>query len=301
MSQGKSGKRGGPVKRVRIGDIVTRKSYGGDIFFRVEAVLQQEESAHALLRGLFVRLYADAPVDDLERKDVAEINTYRREFAKKHTEYLRQVRACQYRTRQIALVGAGRKEDELDFFELPGRVLHLNGDHEYQEICLNTYLQLGVPSHVLCVPEKEQPAFVCRCLRKERPDILVLTGHDGLLKGTRDFRCLDNYRHSRYFLEAVRYAREYEFGRDDLVIIAGGCQSYYEALIEAGANFASAPERIMIHVLDPVFIAEKISYTSIYEKISLPEVLDQAVTGAKGIGGIQTRGKFRLGLPRSRY
>ncbi|MDH7578320.1 MAG: sporulation peptidase YabG [Bacillota bacterium] len=289
------------MKEVRIGDVVTRKSYGGDVFFRVEAFFQVDAKTCALLRGLYVRLCADAPVDDLEKKNITEVTLCRREFLKKQGDFIRKARTRQSHLRQATIARNGKKEASLNFFELPGRVLHLDGDREYRELCLHTYLQLDVPCRVLHVPEREQPALVYRYLREERPDILVLTGHDGFLKGKRDYRSMESYRHSQYFCEAVRRAREYEPGRDDLVIIAGGCQSYYEALIEAGANFASAPERVMIHVLDPVFIAEKIAFTSIYEKIFLPEILDHAVTGQKGIGGVQTRGKFRLGLPRSPY
>lgn len=289
------------MKEVRIGDVVTRKSYGGDIFFRVEAIFQEGAKACALLRGLCIRLYADAPMEDLEKKSISEVTLYRREFVRRQGELIRQARARQSHLRRATILRNGKKEAGLNFFELPGRVLHLDGDREYRELCLHTYLQLDVPCRVVHVPEREQPALVYRYLREERPDILVLTGHDGFLKGKRDYRNIENYRHSRHFCEAVRRAREYEPGRDDLVIIAGGCQSYYEALIEAGANFASAPERVMIHVLDPVFIAEKIAFTSIYEKLFLPEILEHAVTGPKGIGGVQTRGKFRLGLPRSPY
>ncbi|CEO87301.1 hypothetical protein SSCH_10036 [Syntrophaceticus schinkii] len=57
----------------------------------------------------------------------------------------------------------------------------------------------------------------------------------------------------------------------------------------------------MIDVLDPVFIAERLAYASIYEKISLLDILEQAEMGIEGIGGVQTRGKMRLGLPRPQY
>ncbi len=289
------------MKGIEVGDVVARKSYGCDVLFRVEEIVVQGEEARALLRGLFVRLLADAPLGDLEKKSREEVDASRREFVRKRTEYIRKARSCRHQARASVLARYKGRGGGLDFFEVPGRVLHLEGDKEYRELCLHTYLQLDVPSKVVHVPEKEQPFFVARYLQEERPDILVLTGHDGLLRGARDYRNLESYRHSKYFREAVERAREYEPDRDDLVIIAGGCQSCYEALIAAGANFASAPARVLIHALDPVFIAEKISVTSIYEKISLPELLECTVTGAKGIGGVQTRGKLRLGLPRSRY
>ncbi|KUK32333.1 MAG: Sporulation-specific protease YabG [Thermoanaerobacterales bacterium 50_218] len=289
------------MSEIQVGDIVARKSYQNDINFRVEEIQDRGGKKWAMLRGLFVRLYADAPVDDLVKKKPAEVSVLRREFAKKRSAFLRQMLEHQSRTRQRTLMRAKNEGVEVDFFEFPGWVLHFDGDQEYREVCLRTYLQLNVPSQVFYVPEKEQPTLVCKYLKEQRPDILVLTGHDGIYKGARDYRDLRSYRHSEYFLEAIKRARQYEPDRDALVIIAGGCQSYYEALIEAGANFASSPDRVMIHVLDPVFIAEKISYTSIYEKISLSGVLEYTVTGPRGMGGIQTKGKFRLGLPPFRY
>jgi len=66
-------------------------------------------------------------------------------------------------------------------------------------------------------------------LREYRPDILVLTGHDALIKGARDIFEMKNYRHSQYYVDAVCRAREYEPDLDDLIIIAGGCYSYFEA------------------------------------------------------------------------
>lgn len=289
------------MRMVRVGDIVTRKSYGGDIFFRVDRIDRNEGTTTVRLQGLLLRLCADAPEEDLEKKSAAEVSSYRREFIQKQNEYIRQALTRQTKNRQVLLMRAGKKEPASSFFELPGRVLHLDGDREYRELCLHTYLQLDVPCRVAYVPEHEQPAVVYRYLREENPDILVLTGHDGIQKGSRDFRNLDVYRNSRHFINAVRRAREYESNRDNLIIIVGGCQSYYEALIEAGANFASSPERVMIHMLDPVFIAEKIAYTSIYDRIQLPDLLDYTITGTRGVGGVQTRGKFRLGLPRTQY
>ncbi|GIW48721.1 MAG: hypothetical protein KatS3mg079_197 [Caloramator sp.] len=122
-----------------------------------------------------------------------------------------------------------------------------------------------------------------------------------MLKGSQDYKNLDSYRNSRYFVEAVRRAREYEPSYDDLVIFAGACQSFYEALIEAGANFASSPNRVFIHAMDPVFVCEKIAFSSISKFLNPKEIVDSTITGIKGIGGLETRGKYREGLPKSPY
>lgn len=56
------------VVYIRVGDYVTRKPYGGDIFFKVEAIERGQDIAYAALRGVLHRLCADAPLDDLEKK-----------------------------------------------------------------------------------------------------------------------------------------------------------------------------------------------------------------------------------------
>jgi spore coat assembly protein len=57
----------------------------------------------------------------------------------------------------------------------------------------------------------------------------------------------------------------------------------------------------LIHAYDPVFVIEKIAYTSIYDPVPLKEVIAGTITGFDGIGGVETRGKHRLGIPKSVY
>ena len=54
----------------------------------------------------------------------------------------------------------------------------------------------------------------------------------------------------------------------------------------------------MIHALDPVFIVEKIACSRIDMVVPIEEVIEQTITGYKGIGGAETRGKFRWAMPR---
>ena len=56
-----------------------------------------------------------------------------------------------------------------------------------------------------------------------------------------DYYNVYNYRNSRYFIETVIKAREWKESENDLVIFAGACQSFFEAIMNAGANFASSP------------------------------------------------------------
>ncbi len=42
------------------------------------------------------------------------------------------------------------------------------------------------------------------------PDILVVTGHDGMIKRNVDYYDIYNYRNSKHFIETVKEARRYD-------------------------------------------------------------------------------------------
>lgn len=280
-----------------MGDAVARKSYGKDIYFKVcELYRAPGGQTMAVLRGLDVRLMADAPVDDLEKLSSGEVSAHWRNVMLNHGE---RVKRCFARREQEHIRGLYR--GEVETFDVPGQVLHIDGDPDYLDLCITTYKQLGVPHHGYHIAENKQPKDVYDLLQKHRPNLLVLTGHDAYTKGKTDFREMNNYRSSRHFVAAVQEARRYEKSLDDLVIFAGACQSYYEAILDAGANFASSPERVLIHAFDPVFIVEKVAYTPLNRAIALKEVIEATITGYPGVGGLETRGLYRLGAPRSVY
>ena len=93
-------------------------------------------------------------------------------------------------------------------------------------------------------------------------------------------------------------ARKYEKSHDKLIIMAGACQSNYEELIRAGANFASSPKRINIHALDPAIIASSIALSDRNKSIDLIHLIDRTKYGKDGIGGIITNGTMYVGYPR---
>ncbi|RYD06188.1 hypothetical protein N752_04685 [Desulforamulus aquiferis] len=78
-----------------------------------------------------------------------------------------------------------KKGDNVEGFDVPGSVLHLDGDKDYLDLCMTTYRNLSIPAYGYAISEKEQPKRVQELLEKHYPDILVLTGHDGLKKELR--------------------------------------------------------------------------------------------------------------------
>ena len=261
---------------MEIGDIVGRRSYNCDIYFKITADLGGGSYA---LTGVNYRLAVVASLRDLLPIPLPDLRKLLRLFQNDMEQRIRRIN-------QQVEVGHARR---------PGKVLHIDSDQEYLSLCLQYYQDLRVPAVGEQIQEDEQGDKIQFALKKHFPDILVITGHDSLRnKDKRDN--LDSYRSSAYFCDAVRNARYFNPVKDSLVIIAGACQSHYEALIDAGANIASSPGRILIHALDPVFAAHKIAYSSIDKVLSLEEILENTITGREGLGGYQTRGVLREGL-----
>ena len=72
------------------------------------------------------------------------------------------------------------------------------------------------------------------------------------------------------------------------------CQSYFEAIISAGANFASSPARILIDFLDPLIIAEKLAVTEKYKYVTIDDIAKELRDGKRGVSGIGANGKMRI-------
>ncbi|MBR2567997.1 MAG: sporulation peptidase YabG [Paenibacillus sp.] len=288
---------------MKSGDLVVRKSYGGDITFRIEGIYNDM----SLLKGVDYRLIADAPLEDLVS---ASDTTVRRRTRQAQIKMIQSVEALELdrrrqkekRPMEDVFQGTqnGSVNPQVSYFEVPGKVLHLDGDPNYLQKSMALYRQLRVPAEGHYIQESSMAEAVYRLLPQTRPDIVVITGHDGVLKHIkhRDLYSLQSYKNSQNFVNAVKNARQYEKHLDMLTVIAGACQSHFEALIGAGANFASSPGRIMIHALDPVYVAAKASYTSIRDTVNIADIAPHTMTGTEGLGGVETRGSFRVGMPK---
>lgn len=249
-----------------IGDYVTRNSYNNDIVFKIIDI--RDEVYY--LKGVSVRLYADSFKDDLVMcDDIVEKDNFRPSI----DEY--------------------RNLNRNEYFYLPGRILHLDGDEEYLEKCMSFYKKSKVKAYGLYLKESDMPSQVGSLLKKYNPDILVLTGHDSFSRSKRE-----KYKNTSSFVEAVIEARNYEKAHDKLFVIAGACQSNYEDLIKAGANFASSPKRINIHALDPAIVASCLSFSDKNSNIDIIKILDKTKYGSSGMGGIITKGSMYIGYPR---
>lgn len=279
-------------------DVVGRLSYNCDIIFKVIDIREQNGKQIAILYGEDIRLIADAPISDL-----VSISSSTREKMERQYHTLEE-QSLQLFRQEVELLKQRQEYEVTDgyskrhnFFQMPGKVLHLDGDPSYLEKCLMLYEKIGVPVTGIHCIEKEMPIKIGQLMEYYRPDILVITGHDSYSKAKGKKTDINAYRHSKHFVQTVKEARRRVPHLDQLVIFAGACQSHFESIIQAGANFASSPYRVNIHALDPVYIVAKISFTPFMERINVWDVLRNTLTGEKGLGGIETKGVLRTGMP----
>lgn len=259
----------------QIGDIVSRKSYNNDILFKIIDI----SSNVVTLKGVDLRLYADCEVEDLKKEEVKE------DPIKMDREII---------NKNLKSIDLNRDE----YFYLPGKILHIDGDEEYLERCINFYHDLNVQAFGLALKEEDIYKYISEYLNEYNPDILVITGHDAYYKKKNDKDNLENYQNSKNFIKAVKVARRYEKDQNKLIIISGACQSDYEELIKAGSNFASSPKRINIHALDPAIIASSVALSVKNESIDLLKLIEKTKYGSDGMGGIITNGTMFVGYPR---
>ena len=251
----------------KVGDFVTRGSYNNDIVFKIIRLVDKV----AYLKGANLRIYADSDVNDLfvYNGDLLDDNV---------------------------IISRNKLELDVDrdeYFYLPGKILHIDGDEEYLNRCMNFYNNMNVLVSGVCLSEDEIAVKMEDLLNEYKPDILVITGHDSYNeKKSKKYKNTDN------FIYSVKEARRYEKNQDKLIIVAGACQSNYEELIRAGANFASSPKRINIHALDPAIVASCLSFSDKNNNIDIIKILDKTKYGSDGMGGIITKGSMYIGYPR---
>lgn len=267
-----------------VGDYVVRLSYGRDVLFRITYISQNQV---ARIKGISYRVVADAPLSDLERADGMR-------FTNQETNIMSMI---EKNIEEIIKKRNDKQKGKSPSFQKTGTVLHIDGDSFYLNLCMKYYESLDIPAIGEHIAESEQPKRIKHLLEKYSPDILVLTGHDALNKNYKSLYDVNEYRNSAYFIETVKRARAVKSNMETLVIFAGACQSYFEGILAAGADYAASPGRVLIHALDPVFIVEKIAHCPFYQVLPIEDALENTITKFKGLGGYEIVGKCRRGGP----
>lgn len=256
-----------------IGDFVSRNSHDNDMIFEITDI----DGDLVYLKGVNVRLVADSDVLDLkleEKNDALDDNSL------------------------VDRVVDNFNLDRADYFYLPGKVLHIDGDSFYLDRCLKFYKKFNIMAYGVTISEDRISSEIISYLKKLNPDILVITGHDAFYKKRGSSSNIENYKNSENFVKSVVAARNYEKSHEKLAIIAGACQSDYEELIKSGASFASSPKRVNIHALDPAILATSLALSDRNKVVDLMKIIDRTKYGKDGFGGVITKGFMYVGYPR---
>lgn len=249
------------------GDIVRRISHNFDIIFIVTDI----KDSIAMLQGLYVRLVADSPLNDLVLVDEKNLDE-----AKRNLEQYQEMLIDKYKEKTN---------------HITGKILHLDSDSFYLANCLDVYKKINIFAYGVLLPEEKMEFEILKYINKFRPNIVVITGHDSYNK--KDVKDLNNYTNTLYFMRTVIKIRE-KFSLDDICVYAGACGSNAEALIASGANFASSFDRKNIEALDPAIVAILAAITPFNQIIDINHVYEFSKMKKGSIGGIETFGKMRL-------
>lgn len=208
---------------IKKGDIVGRISYNKDILFYVDRIIKTKnpKKAYAILKGVHYRIEADSLVSDLEKIEKDQIYIEKRGIENKIKKRLKTASKGIFSKRDLPI-----SNKNTDAF-----ILHLDGDKKYAQKSERYYNKLGLKAVVKNVPENRQPHLIGGLVKKYNPDILVITGHDGMIKNGTDYNNIYNYRNSKYFINTVIEAKRAARPDKDLVIFAGACQSFFEAIM----------------------------------------------------------------------
>ena len=275
------------MEKIKKGDIVARKSHNLDILFSVEKIIRSTNGMRiAILKGITTRIVADAYLNDLVVLDSKEVDDSLRSIDIKIEDRINR------------LIKKGKEKfqyKERNFQDIKtGKILHLDGDRFYSDKSARYYKKVGLNAIVKNIPENKQHLIVKDYINKYKPDILVLTGHDGMIKTGTKYGDLSNYRNSKYFVKAVMEARKLYPSSNKLAIFAGACQSFFEAIMASGANFASSPGRILIDFMDPLIVAERIAVTDRNKFVTINDIVNELRDGRKSVDGSGVMGKKRL-------
>ncbi len=258
---------------MQVGDIIVRKSYQKDMKFTIVKIINHQ----AILNGLNYRLIADADLDDLECVESRLLISNK--WSKLKNKDSKLIDSPPKLLKQYPHYQTISNHQNMKF----GRILHLDGNMLYFKKCCSLYKKLNLTVDAYCIKECHQPLFISELLSLHHPDILILTGHDSMTKEKRYSMTPSDYKNSRFFVESIKAARK--------------VYKDYEALMNAGANFASAPKRSLINIYDPVYVASILSTSSISTVIDLNVLLESGLFTDTDIGGLETRGKSRIIKP----
>ena len=157
------------MSKLRKGDIVGRISYDKDILFKIEKIIKKSNGKEvAILKGLVMRIVADADIEDLVPMEKYKIQSSIKKLENRLED-------------RVKRNTNGKENEKISFLKrtaegnLNGKILHLDGDRKYAEKSLKYYKKIGLDAIVRNIPENRQEYAIVDLLNRYKPDIVVIT------------------------------------------------------------------------------------------------------------------------------
>jgi len=116
------------MSKIKKNDIVCRRSYGGDILFSVERIIKSTRGKdYAILKGVTIRIEADAPLEDLQLVEKTIIQSNLRSLDHKMEKRIKNKNA-RNKIEQTKKRGFYNKTY---IRTNTGKILHLDGDNSF--------------------------------------------------------------------------------------------------------------------------------------------------------------------------
>lgn len=205
------------MSKFRKGDIVGRISYNKDVIFEISKIIKtSNKSEIIILKGITERIEADSSPEDLEIIDKRTLNNKLKILEDKISERI----AYCLKNPKDCICNSLKNGEKRSIKVTTGKILHLDGDKRYADKSMKYYKSLGLNAVVKSIPENKQPMMIRGLLERYNPDVLIITGHDGMIKKGTAFNDIYNYRNSRHFINTVNEAKKWDGGRKNLAIFA---------------------------------------------------------------------------------
>lgn len=251
---------------MKIGECVIIKNDDSKILYEIIELTNN----YATIRGINYRIIKVVEINKIKKASSSDIKTENDKTQKYYFNLLNQ----KFRTEKKYILG---------------KILHIDGDKKYLEKCLELYQQLGVFAYGVRIDENKMSSKIEGVLAQISPDIIIVTGHDSY--NSSGLSELENYTNTKNFMDTIKVIRRHD---SNCCIIAGACQSNFEALMASGATFASSPKRINVHTFDPAVIAIKVATTSFLKIVDFNEIIKFIEQGRNAYGGVESFGKMRM-------
>ena len=186
------------MSKFRKGDIVGRISYNKDVIFEITKIIKTSSNNEiCILKGITERIMADSPPEDLEIMDKRIVSKKIKSIEDKIENRIQKCIKCgeynvKRKSKMFYFINNEKRGESQNIYT--GKILHLDGDRKYSDKAAKYYKSLGLEAIVKNVPENKQVVMIKALLDRYKPDILILTGHDGMIRKGTDFNNVYNYR-----------------------------------------------------------------------------------------------------------